>query len=107
MMCVACPAIWYENMPNVVLEAYAYGKPVIASNIGSLKEIIEHGKTGFLFEAKNSTQIANSIRTLFLNQELVTQMGINARQKCEIEYSPEVHWNRFLKLYNKIKEKNK
>ena len=36
--CVVCPAIWYENMPNTVIEAYAYGKPVVASRIGSLAE---------------------------------------------------------------------
>ena len=47
-------AIWYENMPNTVIEAYAYGKPVVASRIGSLAEIVEDNKTGLLFEMKNS-----------------------------------------------------
>ena len=38
-ICTVNPAIWYENMPNSIIEAYAYGKPVIASNIGCFKEL--------------------------------------------------------------------
>lgn len=48
--CIVCPAIWYENMPNTVIEAYAYGKPVVASRVGSLAEIVEDGKTGCSIE---------------------------------------------------------
>jgi len=105
-MCIACPAIWYENMPNAVLEAYAYGKPVIASNIGCFNEIIEHEKTGYLFDMKNTVQIAKLIRKLYMDRDLVVAMGKNARQKCETEFSPELHWNRFINLYKSIKEKN-
>lgn len=55
--CIVCPAIWYENMPNTVIEAYAYGKPVVASRIGSLAEIVENDETGLLFEMKNSKDL--------------------------------------------------
>ena len=60
--CIVCPAIWYENMPNTVIEAYAYGKPVVASRVGSLAEIVEDGKTGMLFELKNSVEFSNKLR---------------------------------------------
>lgn len=101
-LCVACPAISYENLPNVVLEAYAYGKPVIASNLGSLAEIVEDGKTGFLFEPKNPEQIAECIRKLYENPELTEQLGRNARAEVEDKYSPEKHWERFIKICNTI-----
>lgn len=102
-LCVAAPAIWYENMPNVVLEAYSYGKPVIASNLGSLAEIVEDGKTGLLFEPKNPKQIAACIRKLYENPDLCTELGRNARKKCEADFSPDAHWDRFMEIYNDIK----
>lgn len=97
-MCVACPAIWYENMPNVILEAYAYGKPVIASDIGSLAEVVEDGKTGLLFEPKNSEQIAECIRMLYEDSSLTEKLGKNARIEAESKYSPEAHWKRFVDI---------
>ena len=103
-LCVAAPAIWYENLPNVVLEAYSYGKPVIASNLGSLAEIVEDGKTGLLFEPKNPEQIADCIRRLYENPEYCVELGQNARKKCETDFSPEAHWNRFIEIYNGIKK---
>ncbi len=103
-LCVAAPAIWYENLPNVVLEAYAYGKPVIASNLGSLAEIVEDGKTGLLFEPKKTKQIADCIRKLYENPEYCAELGRNARKKCENDFNPEAHWNRFIEIYNEIKK---
>lgn len=103
-LCIAAPAIWYENLPNVVLEAYSYGKPVIASNIGSLAEIVEDGKTGLLFEPKNPKQIAECIRKLYENLDYSAELGVNARRKCETDFSPEVHWMKFMEIYNGIKK---
>ena len=50
---VIVPSEWYENNPLTILEAYSQGKPVIGSAIGGIPEIIDEGKTGFLFEAGN------------------------------------------------------
>lgn len=101
-LCIAAPAIWYENLPNVVLEAYAYGKPVIASRIGSLSEIVDEGITGLLFEVGNSKEIAECIRTIYTDTELRKRMGNSARIKCQKEYSPEAHWQRFIQIYETV-----
>ena len=101
-LCIACPAIWYENLPNVILEAYAYGKPVIASNIGSLAEIVEDGRTGLLFEPKNPEQVADCIRKLYERPWLAEQLGRNARAEVENRYSPEKHWEIFTKICNAV-----
>ncbi len=45
------PSTWYENSPNVILEAFASGVPVIASNIGGMAELVQPGMNGALFEA--------------------------------------------------------
>lgn len=101
-LCVAAPAIWYDNLPNVVLEAYSYGKPVIASNLGSLAEIVEDGKTGLLFEPKNPKQIADRIRKLYEDPAYCKELGRNARTKCETDFSPQAHWERFMEIYKSV-----
>lgn len=92
--CIVCPAIWYENMPNTVIEAYAYGKPVVASRVGSLAEIVEEGKTGFLFEMKNAEDLADKCRRFIDNPMLCSELGKNARMVCESKYNVEMHMNK-------------
>lgn len=95
-VCIVCPAIWYENMPNTVIESYAYGKPVVASRVGSLAEIVDDGKTGFLFEMKNSCELAEKLKCFIDDPDLAYIMGQNAREKCEKEYSEERHFRKLI-----------
>lgn len=99
-ICVVVPSIWYENMPNVILEAYAHGKPVIGSNLGSIKEMIDNKITGLLFNPGNSMELAQCIEYLISNPNSTKQMGVNARIKCETEYNAEKHWTNFMEIYN-------
>ncbi|MCI8725931.1 MAG: glycosyltransferase family 4 protein [Hungatella sp.] len=94
--CIVCPAIWYENMPNTVLEAYAYGKPVVASRLGSLTEIVEDKKTGFLFEPKNSHELSEILKRFMDDETLSEQMGREARKKCEREFGEDMHMKRVI-----------
>lgn len=95
-ICIVCPAIWYENMPNTVIESYAYGKPVVASRIGSLSEIVDDGETGFLFEMKNSRILAEKLKYFIDDPNLACIMGQNARKKCEKEYSERRHFHELI-----------
>jgi len=61
---IIIPSVWQENMPLALLEALAYNKLVIASNSGGIPEIIEEGKTGFLFSPGNVTELAEKISNL-------------------------------------------
>lgn len=89
--CIVCPAIWYENMPNTVIEAYAYGKPVVASRIGSLAEIVVHEETGLLFEMKNADDLAGQLRRFAEDEGLAERLGRQARIRCEDIYSEQKH----------------
>ena len=95
--CIVCPAIWYENMPNTVIEAYAYGKPVIASKLGSLAEIVIDNETGMLFEPRNSADMAEKMLRFVKDESLSRNLGKNARIKCEKEYNVETHMNNVVK----------
>lgn len=98
-MAILCPAIWYDNMPNTVIEAYAYGKPVIASNFGCFPELVEDSVTGYLFEPKNVKDLADKIRKLAKDPELCRTMGHNARKKVEEVFNPEQHFAKLKVLF--------
>jgi glycosyltransferase involved in cell wall biosynthesis len=58
------PSLWYENSPLVVQEAYAYGVPVVASQLGALPEKVLDGRTGRLFEPGDSADLARVLSEL-------------------------------------------
>ena len=85
-------------MPNTVIEAYAYGKPVVASRIGSLAEIVEDNKTGLLFEVKNSKDFSEKLRRFIDEPTLSRKLGMNARHKAENDYAVEKHMNSVVRI---------
>lgn len=95
---VVLPSIWYDNMPNVLLESFCYGKPVIASNIGSLPEVVDDKKNGLLFERKNVEDLTEKINYLNNNEDLIIEYGKNARKKVEDLYNSENHYNKLIEL---------
>ncbi|MEM3713421.1 MAG: glycosyltransferase [Nitrososphaeria archaeon] len=68
----------YETFPMAVLEAYACAKPVVASNLGGLKNLVLNGKTGLLFETGNFKQLAQNMLYL-LNDKKKFRNGFNRK----------------------------
>lgn len=97
-MCILCPAIWYENMPNTVLEAFAYGKPVIASNFGCFPELISDGKDGYLFNPKDAKELSEKVKRLVENENY-KKLGQNGRRKVEEVYNPQQHFEKLRQLF--------
>lgn len=58
----------HDGIPNVLLEAMACSKPVIASNVGGIPELIENGKNGIIIEAGNAEALAEAIKKLMKNK---------------------------------------
>jgi len=102
---VIFPSECYENMPLVIIESFACGVPVLASNIGAAKEMVDDRINGLLFEAGNKTDLRDKIRYLFNNKQLLVNMGRNARLKCEDKYSLEENYPLLLEIYNRCKFK--
>ena len=78
---------WYETFPYVVLEAYACSKPVIASNDGSISDIVLHGKTELLFKPGNVQELAEMIVHMLVHSEEARDMGHRARKLVEKKFS--------------------
>ncbi len=98
------PSIWYDNLPNTALESFQYSKPVIASNIGSLPELVEDGVNGYLFEAGNAEQLAEKIKLLDDDRK-VKVMGVNSRSKLEDRFAPEKHYQALMELFESLTSK--
>jgi glycosyltransferase involved in cell wall biosynthesis len=76
-----------EGCPNVVMEAMACGRAVVATGSGDVPLLVDDGTTGFVLERDDETGLVNSLRTLLENHELCCEMGRAARRKAEREFS--------------------
>jgi len=89
---VILPSIWWENSPMVIQEAFVNGRPVIASDIGGMKEKITHEVDGLHFEARNPLSLAETLkRAAAMTDEewMVLHEGIEAPlsyQECAQQY---------------------
>ena len=78
---------YHEGMSNVLMEAAATARPVIATNISGCKEIVEDGVTGFLCEPKDAAGLQEALKKfLALPTEERTRMGLRGREKMEREF---------------------
>ncbi|MCI8416041.1 MAG: glycosyltransferase family 4 protein [Lachnospiraceae bacterium] len=104
MSCLVLPS-YHEGMSNVLLEAAATGRPGIASRIPGCEEIVEHEKTGYLFERKNRKQLCEMMETfIHLSHEERAAMGRKARRKMEKSFDRNMIVNKYLDV---IKEFSK
>ena len=96
---VAIPSLWLENAPLVAIEAAAHGRAVIASRVGGLPELVEHGKTGFLFNRGDSAGLAERLRLLLTDRSLAETLGAAAREKFAERLSATPHLDQILAVY--------
>ncbi|MCE5333270.1 MAG: glycosyltransferase [Desulfobacteraceae bacterium] len=102
-MAVVVPSEWYENYPFSVLEAMAFGKPVIASRIGGIPEQVEDGVTGYLVDPASADDLAEKIKLLSSQPEqTLIRMGMAAREKVEKVNSPDTYLENLIKIYKQL-----
>ena len=100
--CIVHPT-YSEGMSNVLLEAGAMGKPLIASNIPGCKEIIDNGVSGYLFKSRNVEQLQERIETfLTLDEDKRKEMGQSSRDKISKEFDRDIVIEEYMKVINKV-----
>lgn len=104
---IVIPSEWYENAPMSIIEAMAYGKAVLGSNIGGIPEFIEDNHTGMIFNTKDEIDLANKINYLIDQEKQTIEMGKNARIRAEKLYDKTVHYEKIMDLYNEVMNSGK
>jgi glycosyltransferase involved in cell wall biosynthesis len=100
---VVVPSQWYENAPLSVLEAFAAAKPVIASHIGGLPEMIDHGRTGWLVPMDDPNALGEMLAAVRdLPDARVEEVGRAAREYVLTEHSWSGYLDRMQTLYAQL-----
>jgi len=93
------PSIWYETFGKVAVEAYSRGTPVIASRLGAMKELVEHGHSGYLFEAGNGADLANKVRQFLAEPRQIPDMRRRARAEFNERYTAAANYLQLNEIY--------
>lgn len=109
--CIATiiPSNYFEAFGMTILESFAYGKPVIGSNIGGIPELIDDNINGFTFELENVNQLTLAMNKMNSDKLMARKMGRNGRVKAETQYHSKVYYSKLISLYKSVagmEEKN-
>ena len=100
-LAVVVPSL-YEGLPMVILEAMACRKAIVASEVGGIPLLIQHGKNGFLVDPGDSKSLKKSIRILLEDENLRKNMGDFGRKLVEKEFTIDKMAKETLKVYKSI-----
>lgn len=99
---VVLPTLWMENCPVSVLEAMAHGRPVVATRIGGVPELVQDGVTGALFERGDAADLAAKILGLFEDPTHLEDAGRQALLRHHSRFTPEAHSSRLQGIYESL-----
>lgn len=100
--CTVVPSEWYDNFPNAILESFAYRKAVIATDFGSLPELVENGVTGLTFKYQDVADLRRCFDYMTDNESDARAMGERAFELIQSHYSPDVHYDKLIRLFNRL-----
>jgi len=93
------PSQWYETFGLVIVEAFARAKPVIASRLGAMRELVEDGETGLHFAPEDAQDLAAKVLWAVEHPDEMRAMGQNARRIFVERYGAEENYARLMEIY--------
>jgi glycosyltransferase involved in cell wall biosynthesis len=99
---IAVLASFYEGLGRVLLEAMVLGKPVIATRVGGIVDVVDDGKTGILVPPNDSEALAQALIKLLLDGELRRRMGEAGRAKIDAKFSARTMVSQIEKVYEEL-----
>jgi exopolysaccharide biosynthesis WecB/TagA/CpsF family protein len=97
--CLVMPSVCYEHCPKVLLEAFVAGTPAVASRIGALTELVDHGRTGVHVEPGDPEDLASTMQGLSADPAVLRRMRQAARQEYEDKYTAERNYRLLMDIY--------
>lgn len=89
----------YETFGLVAIEAYAKGTPVLASNLGATAELVRPGRTGWLIQPGDATELAQLVRQAFSSADSLRGMRQHARREFEARFTPKQNYQQLMAIY--------
>lgn len=96
------PSHAYETLGKTILESYAQGRAVVASDLGSRRELIRQGETGLLYRGGDVNGLASAMRTLAANPELAESLGRAGWDWVRTYHRPDAHYHDLMALYQML-----
>lgn len=93
------PSYAHEGIPQIILQAQAMARPLVATRIGGIPEVVEDGVTGLLVEPRDAGALAAKIRAIMDDPALAQRLGSAGRKQIETRYSLDAMGARLLALY--------
>ena len=93
------PSVLYEGFPMTIVESFATGLPVLASNIGAAAEVIRDRQTGRLFQPGNAEHLATVLDEVLGDEPTLRALGHRARAEYDAKYTPERNYQQLLDAY--------
>ena len=100
-ICTIAPSEWYETFGLTLIESFAYGRPVIASRIGGMTEIVTDKVDGYLFSPGSVEELRSRMSWMATHRDKAVEMGIAGRLKVETQFNPQLHYQKLLSVYKK------
>lgn len=105
---ILVPSEWYENNPLSIIEAMSFGKPILASDIGGIPELVKHGQNGFLFRPKDVDAILSAIVTANdLSDEGYAKLAANAIKLSKEIFNKKFYLDKLIEIYSYTINKKK
>ena len=95
------PSECYENFPLVLVESFACGRPVLATDLGAAAEIVDDGRLGLHFHAGDAADLAGKAAWACDHPAQMAEMGRQARSEYEEKYTAEDNYRRLMDLYER------
>lgn len=93
------PSQWYEGFPNVIITAMEHDKPIVASKIGAIPEIVRHQETGLLHETASLDELVGCIQSLYDDPAKCREFGHRGRLRVQNEYHSSVVYKKLIHAY--------
>lgn len=95
--CFVLPS-YTEGFPNVVVEAMALGKPIVATRVGAIPEMLD-GECGILIKSHSVAELKAALQLVLGDEKLRITMGTRAQKKAQTEYSLEIVFEKYLSIW--------
>ena len=103
-ICLVMPSLWYETFGRTIAEAYSKGTPVVASRLGAMAELVEEGRTGFLFTPGDPRDLAAKVRLLLSDPSRLATLRNQARAEYQMKYTAENNYRSLISIYERAYE---